>query len=83
MMNTTLPLEGPNPAIHPDCVLDRPTAGTAIHIALFCALVGYVYKARPNHWRTFANAAINMVLAIHTRFGRVFLWRLAFVFRWI
>jgi len=72
-MNAPLPLEGPNPAIHPDCILDRPTARTAVRIALFCALAGYVYKARPDHWWTFTNATINVVLAIHTRFSGVFL----------
>jgi len=82
-MNAPLPLEGPNPAIHPDCVLDRPTAGTAVCIVLFCALTGYVYEAGPNHWQTFANAAINMALAIHARFSGVFLWRPAFMFHWI
>jgi len=52
MINAPLPLKGPNPAIHPDCILDCPTTRTAICIVLFYALTGYIYKARPNHWQT-------------------------------
>ena len=82
MMDAPVPLEGYNAATQPDCILDRPTALSAVHIALFCCLIGYVYEARANHWWTFANAAnaaINIVFAACTRF----LWGRAFVFRWI
>ena len=78
-MDTPLPLEGYNAATQPDCILDRPTALSAMHIALFYCLIGYVYKAGANHWWTFANTTIDIVFAACARFlqGR------AFVFRWI
>ena len=77
-MNAPLPLEGYNATIQPDCILDHPTALSAVYIALFCALTGYMYKASASHWRTFANTAINIVFATCARFlqGR------AFVFHW-
>jgi len=81
-MDTPLPLEGYNTATQPDCILDCPTALSAVYITLFCCLVGYVYKAGANHWRTFTNAAntaINIVFAACARF----LWGRAFVFHWI
>ena len=78
-MDTPLPLEGYNTTTQPNCILDCPTALSAMHIALFCCLVGYVYKAGANHWQTFANATIDIVFAAYARF----LWGRAFVFRWI
>ena len=67
-----------NPAVHPDCILDRTGALNLVLIGLFISISAYVYET--GAIRTVAVSVINVTFAIRALLGFEG-W--GFVFHWV